>query len=393
VVSETCPLSDAVGRILFEDMQAPMALPPWTHSAMDGYAVRCEDVVPGGELRINEVVPAGVAPKLAVTQGTATAVMTGTMMPDGADGVLVVEETDGSLEGVVKLSGAAQAGPHIRTAGEEVSVGALIGTRGQVIRPGDVSLWAALGLAEVRVARHPKVAVLVTGDELVSPGQSLAPGQIYGSNMHTLSTWLPLSGAICVAVRRVGDTREALQAALDALEPVADLVVTTGGASMGARDLLQEVVVAGGGQVHFWKVAMKPGKPVLVGELSGGTPWIGLPGNPVSCAVGYLQFVHTWVRRSLGATGKEIETLAAHTVETLSARPDRAHLLRVQLCASEGRLTCRPSGRQGSASLPALRQADGLVTVPAGASVAPGSLVEVQLFPGPLPGTWSERSA
>jgi len=143
--------------------------------------------------------------------------------------------------------------------------------------------------------------------------------------------------------------------------------------------------------VHLWKVAMKPGKPVLVGGLAGGTPWIGLPGNPVSCAVGYLQFVHTWVRRSLGATGDEIETLSAYTSDMLPARRDRAHLLRVQISAGDGRLTCKRSGRQGSASLPALRLADGLVTVPAGESITAGTLVEVQLFPGPLPGTWSGR--
>ena len=387
--SEKLGLQEALGRVLAEDVVAPIALPPWTHSAMDGYAVRAEDVSSGGRLKINELVVAGSVPTIGVTAGTATAVMTGTLMPEGADAVIVLEDTDGSTEGTVQLSPTVSAGRHIRYAGEDVARGAQVMQRGDTIEPASVALLAALGVTTLKVSCRPRIGVLVTGDELVDPGVPLGEGQIYGSNDQALFAWVTCSGGDVVDLGRVGDDEVALAEALKRASSRADLVLTTGGASVGARDMMGETVKSTGGSVDFWKVAMKPGKPVWAGRLAGGTPWLGLPGNPVSCMVGYLTFAHPWIRTRLGDPKPALPRVEAVADTPMRARPDRFHLLRVRLWEEEGQVHCGLAGAQGSAAMWSFAQADGIARIPPGRSVAAGERVEVQLLPSASGFRWS----
>jgi molybdopterin molybdotransferase len=389
--SEQLGLREALGRVLAEDVVAPIALPPWTHAAMDGYAVRAADVSPGGSLKINELVVAGSVPTVGVTEGTATAVMTGTLMPEGADAVVVLEDTDGATEGIVQLSPTVSAGRHIRYAGEDVARGAQVLRRGATIEPAGVALLAALGVSTLKVSCRPRVGVLVTGDELVDPGTPLGEGQIYGSNAQALFAWVARSGGDAVDLGRVGDDETALGEALKRASSSADLVLTTGGASVGVRDMMGETVKSIGGTIDFWRVAMKPGKPVWAGRLGGGTRWLGLPGNPVSCMVGYLTFAHPWIRARLGDPEPALPRVEAVAHTPLRARPDRFHLVRVRLWEEHGQLQCGSAGAQGSGAMWSFAQADGIARIPPGPSVAAGERVEVQLLPSASGFRWSGR--
>ena len=234
-----------------------------------------------------------------MTEGTAIGIMTGAPVPEGADAVVMVENTNGATEGEVEVRGVATAGQHIRRRGEDVQEGAEVLGKGMVMTPARVGVASSLGHTHLSVRRRPVLAILTTGDEVVQPGTPLKPGQIWSSNAASLAGLALEAGAVPLDLGNAPDSLEATQAALQRGLRDADLVVTTGGVSVGQYDFVRDAVAAVGGGLEFWKVRMKPGKPLAFGQ-AGAVPLFGLPGNPVSCMVNFLQFVRPWIRMSLG---------------------------------------------------------------------------------------------
>lgn len=372
--SERVDLSLALGRVLAEDVDAPAELPPWRGSAMDGYAVRSGEVP--GRLRVLETIPAGGVPTRVITPGTASRIMTGAPVPDGADAVVMVEDT-GSEGDEVVVRVAAAPGQHVRPRGSEVARGARVLTRGKTLTPGALGALAALGIPSVRVATRPRVAVLSTGDEVVEPGFPLGPGQIWSSNSHALAALVLEAGGVPVNLGNVADRPEALATAFrEALQ--ADLVVSTGGVSVGDFDHVKGVLGELGLEMAFWRVAMKPGKPLAFGTL-GGRPVFGLPGNPVSCMVNFYQFVRPVLRRMLGDPRPFLPVVDAEMGETWRRRPGRPELVRVRLERRAGRVLAFLAGGQGSAHLLGMAEAHGFALMTAEQTELAGP-VRVQVF-------------
>jgi molybdopterin molybdotransferase len=400
VRTEPVPLRLAHGRVLAEPVVAHHPLPPWDNSAMDGYAVRSADTSLGATrarqpgcddggarptdgvvLRVAQTIPAGSAPAGPVASGTCARIFTGAPMPPGADAVVMQENTAPAGDGQVQVLGAAQAGQHVRRAGEDLSVGDIALKPGQRLTPARVGLCAALGKDQVVVARRPRVAILATGDEIVRPGEPLGPGQIWSSNTATLMGMVAEAGGepidCGVAPDDLSGTREAFQRALDVAP---DLLISTGGVSVGDFDVVRDAMVEVGAEMSFWKVAVKPGKPLAFGVI-GGVPAFGLPGNPVSCAVGFLQFVRPVIRRAQGDPSPFLAVLEAVLVDPIRKRPGRAELVRVRLEHHGGRIEAHLSGPQGSGRPTSLARAHGLVLLGAQASSAEvGDRVPVQIF-------------
>lgn len=393
---ELVPLAESHGRILARDISAPADVPPWNNSAMDGYAVRAADTSESGaSLRLLEVIGAGRAPVHEVVPGTASGIMTGAPMPPGADAVVMVERTDGSRTGVVRIDGMAEVGQHVRPRGGDIAEGSVVLRAGCTLLPGRVGLVASVGAAEVWVRRRPRVAILTTGDEVIPPGRPLAPGQIYSSNNAVLVGLALQAGAIPVDRGIATDDLEGLVAALEGCLDC-DAVVTTGGVSVGAYDFVKEAYARVGADVDFWKVRMKPGKPLAFGWVSRGdrqVPLFGLPGNPVSCMVNFLQFTRPWIRTALGDPAPFLPVVAATAAEDFRDRPGRARLIRVVLEQDDGGgLACRSTGSQSSGVLTSMARAHGLLLVgPEAEAPSAGASVRVQLLDpgfldGPAPG-------
>ena len=383
--AEDVPLLQAYGRTAAGEVRSPVDVPPWDNSAFDGYAVQVADTREGAyTLRLNEVVGAGEVPTVAVTAGTATAVMTGAPMPEGADGVVPVEQSDGARQGSVALTGVAKLGAHVRPRGDDIEEGQVVLAAGEVLTPGKVGLVASLGLPTVSCVRRPRVAVLSTGDEVVRPGEPLAPGQIYSSNTYTMAGLVQAEGAEWVDLGIVGDDPEALRAALErGLD--ADVLVTTGGVSMGFFDHVRDTIGALSDGIDFWKVRMKPGKPLAYGVLHRGervVPLFGLPGNPVSCMVNFHQFVAPVLRRMLGQPAPFAAVVSAIAGERFAKKGGRNELRRVVLSYDDAhRLVCHSTGNQSSGVLTSMARAHGLLTLDADAvDLAPGSPCWVQVL-------------
>ena len=371
VRSETVALADAHGRVLAQQVRSPMDTPPWDNSAMDGYAVRSADIPTDGSdvvLRLNEVVGAGHVASCSVLPGTATGIMTGAPMPEGADSVIMVEYSDGSLEGHVTLRGPLTHGQHVRRRGEDVARGSMVAAPGDLLTPGRLGQLASLGFAEVEVARRPRVGVLSSGDEVIDPGTPLGPGQIYSSNNAALCGLVLSAGAIAVDYGNAPDDLEEIRRRLARAAEQCDLVVTTGGVSVGAYDHMKQVFEELAGEdLSFWKVRMKPGKPLafgLVRGASGQTPLFGLPGNPVSCMVNFLQFVRPWVRRAMGDPRPFLPVVDATMAEDIRVKPGRPSLVRVELTMRDGVLCASRAGNQSSGAVSSMARAHGLLLIP-----------------------------
>jgi molybdopterin molybdotransferase len=393
--TEEIPLAEAHGRVLAADIAAPRPLPPWPASAMDGFAVRSADVP--GALRVVETVPAGKAPTRAIGPGEATRVLTGAPVPDGADAVVMVEDTRVERVGaeeIVHIAVSASTGAHVRGRGSEVPVGAAVLPRGSALTAGGLGALAALGVARVPVARRPRVAILSTGDELVQPGEALGAGQIHASNAVALAALVREAGGEPHDLGVARDTPEALAAAFK-LSLAYDVVVSTGGVSVGDFDYVKDVLVALGVRMDFWKVAMKPGKPLAFGSVVGpdgrGTaiPVFGLPGNPVSCMVNFLQFLRPFLRMHLGDPAPFLPVVEARLVAPLRRAPGRPEFVRVQLTRDvDGAIVASVAGPQGSASVLSMSGAHGFALLPADVREVSGP-VRVQVFdPG-----WDARAA
>ena len=340
-------VADALGFTLAEDLRAPHPLPRFDNSAMDGYAVRAADTADAPvELRLaGEVRAGGGEPEQSVAPGTAVRIMTSAPVPPGADAIVPVEVTEESGE-VVKIMEATDVGRHVRPAGDDVDEGQLVVRAGTELGPGELALIASLGLSPVPVRPKPRVAILVTGDELVPPEETPGPGQIRDSNSIALVALVRDAGAEPLLMPHVPDDRTATLEAFRAAAADADLVMSSGGVAVGRYDFVKDVVEELGG-IDMWRVAMQPGKPVVLGYL-GDTPFLGLPGNPVSIHVSFEQFVRPALRKMRGCRTLFRPTIRAVLTETIQKRPGRLHFVRVRLERDGDGWQATPTGPQGS---------------------------------------------
>jgi molybdopterin molybdotransferase len=378
--SESVPLSRALGRILAEDIRAERDLPPFPNSAMDGYAVRAEDVRTASRkrpvrLRVRGEAAAGRPFPGVVEPGTAVRIATGALLPSGADAVIPVEDTDDAggpgrpLPPEIAVFRPAQPGQFIRPAGEDVARGTVALEQGTILTPGALALLAALGCLEVPVHRRPRVAVLAIGDELIEPGRPLPPGCIYETNRTALAAQAVEAGAEPLLLGIARDDLEDLQRLLDeAAAHHPDLILSSAGASVGAYDWVKEVVRRHG-ELRLWKVRIRPGKPFAFGHYRG-IPFFGLPGNPVSAMITFDQFVRPVLRRMSGYPRWERPRIPVRLAEPISS-DGRETYFRARIFYEDGRFWARLSGLQGSHILSAMARANGLVILPEGVPALP----------------------
>jgi molybdopterin molybdotransferase len=380
---EDVTLTEVLGRVLLADVTAAADLPGADNSSMDGYAVVAADLS-GATSSAPVALPiAGEAragrPVLSHAPGSATLIATGALMPAGADAVVPVEQTtvDGSS---VAFAAPVVPGTFIRRRGEDVRRGAVMVQAGRRLRSVDIGVCAAAGVERVRVARRPRVALLSTGDELVAPGTIPQPHQVTDVSSSMLAAAVLEAGGIPVLAGVVPDDRAATARALERARDDADLIVSTAGISMGEHDHVRECVAALG-SVDLWKVAMRPGRPLVVGVV-GATPFLGLPGNPVSSAVTFLLFARPAILAMQGATVLLPPRLPATLADSMRKPAHLETYVRVGLDHDGGRTLARSSGGQGSNIMRALGAADALAILPAGAADFPaGTAVEVMLIP------------
>jgi molybdopterin molybdotransferase len=389
--AESVPLLQAVDRVLAEEIAADMNIPPLDNTAMDGYAVRAADTASASagrpvSLRVLSDLAAGYVSGIAVEPGTAIRIMTGAPIPEGADAVVPFEETRVAREGPfvpgseVQIQKAARPGANVRRAGEDVRRGEIVLTAGSVLRPGEIGLLASVGRGMVMVHRRPRVAILATGDELVAVDETPGPGQIRNSNNYTVAAGVLRYGGIPLMLGIAHDNMDNLTSRIrQGLEMKPDLIITSGGVSVGDFDMVKEVLAAEG-DISFWGVRMKPGKPLAFGRLKG-VPHLGLPGNPVSSLVSFELFARPAVLLMQGKTNLEKASVEATFVDGLARKDDRRHYLRVILEKSGGEWLARLTGEQGSGILRSVTMANGLAIAPEDvSSIAPGSRLKVLLL-------------
>jgi len=385
LASETVSVWDARNRVTVEAVLADEPIPPFAASAMDGYAVRSDDVTNAPvTLRVLEDVPAGSVPSLPVTAGAATRIMTGAPIPDGADAIVMVELTHALDDGSVEIAEPVARGTSVRPAGSDLSVG------DRIIEPGVrlnarhiASLASAVG--SVVVSRRPTVAIMSTGDEIVAPAtRGLGPGTIRDTNRVMLGAMLDEISIPFVDLGIIGDDPDGLREAYLEAARSADLIVSTGGVSMGDYDFVKQVL-GETGSVEFWQVAMQPAKPFAFGRV-GGVPLFGLPGNPVSTFVAFEQFVRPGILSMMGATALLRPRIRGTMGEDVSTNPEKEVFLRVLLADDDGRLVAVRSGGQGSNVISALAGAEALAVVPVGTgALSAGDSVELEMI------TWPEN--
>jgi molybdopterin molybdotransferase len=333
-------LAEAEGRVLAADVAAPLSLPVFDNSAMDGYAVRAEDVIGADErnpvkLPVAEDIPAGRADPLTLAPGTAHRIMTGAPLPAGATAVVPVELTDGGTE-TVEIRATPTGGQHVRRAGEDVTAGTTVLRTGQVVTPAALGLAAALGLGSLTVLPRQRVLVMSTGSELVSAGTELKPGQIYESNAIMLAAAVREAGGEVVATPTSSDEVAQFSAVLEGYAGQADLIITSGGVSAGAYEVVKDAF--GGGAVEFVKVAMQPGMPQGAGRISG-TPIVTLPGNPVSALVSFEVFLRPALRAAMGLPHAQRPRRSAVLTEGLTSPKGKRQFRRGVYDAETGTVT------------------------------------------------------
>ena len=389
--TETLPLAKCARRVLATDVAAQNDLPSFDNSSMDGFAVIASDLAdaaPASPRTLNVVadIPAGTNPDVTLTAGQAARIMTGAPMPKGADAVIPVEETDfqdrspGTLAPKsVTIFKSLKAGDYVRAQGTDVRTGQPVLQTGHKLRPQDLGLLAMLGVADVPVYRKPRVALLSSGDELVPVDAPLRPGKIRDSNTYTLSALLEGAEVEVLNLGIAADRRESVEGLLEkAAAQKVDLILSSAGVSVGAFDFIKDVVEAQG-ELTFWRVNMRPGKPLAFGKFKG-IPFIGLPGNPVSAFVGFEVFVRPALERLSGLETVSRPRVRVRLAESLSS-DGRESYLRANVREENGILCAHLAGHQGSGNLLSIVQANALLIIPAGVkSLAAGKDVDAWLL-------------
>ncbi len=383
VEPERVDLRECLGRVLAEDATADGDLPPFDNTAMDGYAVIAEDT--RGATRENPIrlsvvgeQPAGKSDAGPVTHGSAVRIMTGAPIPAGADAIVIVEhtQTDG---GDVLVYREASPGANVRRAGEDVKRGQVVLTKGSVISPAAMGMLASVGVAEPLVYRKPRAAVITTGDELVDAAEQPAPGQIRNGNQYSLLGEALHAGCEVTMLQRTRDDQDEIERTLALAAEAADLVIVCGGVSVGDYDYVKDIIDRLG-QVRFWKVAIKPGKPFTFGDI-GGKPVFGLPGNPVSCLVCFDILVRPAIRRMAGDVSDGLPRVRGIITEDLRRRPDRREYIRAVTSYVDGVYKVSPIPKHGSGMLSSMVDANSYVVVAEGIEeIRQGEEVDVVLF-------------
>ncbi|MEO8636023.1 MAG: gephyrin-like molybdotransferase Glp [Gemmatimonadales bacterium] len=385
------PLDDALDGVLAETVLSPLDIPAWANSAMDGYAVRADDVRGASattprRLTVVEQIPAGRFPTIAITPGTCARIFTGAPVPEGADSVIRQEDTDLGAA-VVTILHDRDAGVNVRRAGEDVRRGATVLAAGTELGPAQLGVLASVAVATPLIFRRPRIGILGGGDEIVDidqPDEILSGRRIASSNTHTLSALVRRAGGEPVSLGIARDTPESLRAHL-ARSAGCDLLITSGGISVGEHDYVRQVLGELGAELKFWKIRMRPGAPVGFGLL-GDMPWIGLPGNPVSTMVTFELFVRPAIRKLSGRALPFRRTVPVRVAEAIVLGPRLQHFLRVIVAPGpDGVLDARLTGPQGSGILSSMALANALLIIPEGqAEAAPGSLSSALVLDDPV---------
>lgn len=380
---EKVSLDEALGRVLAEDVVSRINNPPLDNSAMDGYALIAQDIQSATpdkpvKLEVVEEIAAGYTAKGTLKQGQAMRIMTGAPIPTGATAVLMQEDTEKDGSSILCMDRADEE-ENIRKAGEDVKVGETVLKKGATLSPAHIGMMAVIGRSRIAVSQRPTVAILSTGDEILELDETPDGPQIFNSNGHMLAAQIKSAGGIPVYLGIAKDTEEDLMEKFKwALK--ADIVVSSGGVSVGDYDLVKASLQKMGQEMLFWKVAMKPGKPLAFGRI-GETPIFGLPGNPVSSFVSFEQFVRPSLRKVLGCSDLSHKTVQAKLTRTIHKKPGRLHFLSSIVSWADGEYTVTPAGAQGSGILKSAANANGLLIFPLEAEeIQQGQAVAVQLL-------------
>jgi len=380
-VFETLALAESLGRVLAEDITSPSNVPNYNNSAMDGYALKATDVS-ASRLMVIGTAFAGKAFEGTVADGQCVRIMTGGAIPKGADTVVVQEKTvvDGKFINIIE---APKPHANVRYAGEDLKLGQTVLATGHLMRPADLGLIASLGIAEVRAYRKLKVAFFSTGDELVSVGQPLQTGQVYDSNRYTLFGMLTKLGVEVMDMGAIADDPILLENTLLSAVTQADVVITSGGVSVGEADYMK-LLLAKHGQVMFWKVAMKPGRPLAYGKV-GSAHYFGLPGNPVAVMVTFYQFVRDALLRLMGQSSPvPLPMFSVQCTQAIKKMTGRTEFQRGILFAdTDGSWRVKPTGAQGSALLSSMSLANCFIVLDESVgNLEAGAMVQVQVLDG-----------
>ena len=380
---EKINILEARGRVIGEDVFAPRNIPSANNSAMDGYAVRCADTKGASKkkpltLKIIEDIPAGKLAVKKIKKGETARIMTGAVIPEGADAVIRQEDTLREGKTVIIFI-AAEKSENIRFAGEDVHKGELVVKKGSALRPSDIGMLAALGKAFVSVYQKPRVAIMSTGDELVDIEIDPPPGKIVNSNSYSLAAQVLECGAIPIMLGIARDKKTDLQETFKtALH--ADLIISSGGVSVGDFDFVKNVMGEIGNAMHFWQVAMRPGKPLAFGSIEG-VPLFGLPGNPVSAMVSFEQFVRPSLLRMQGCTKIFRQTIKAICTDTFEKKAGFRHFIRAIVKKEKGSYVAVTTGDQGSGILKSMVAANGLIVMGENETkIKKGAEVTIQLL-------------
>ncbi|WP_286238505.1 bifunctional molybdopterin-guanine dinucleotide biosynthesis adaptor protein MobB/molybdopterin molybdotransferase MoeA [Neptuniibacter halophilus] len=379
--TERLALPAALDRVLAEDLISPINVPQQTNSAMDGYAVCAAGLNPQQPLHIVGSAYAGSAFNGILQAGEAVEIMTGAPLPQGADTILIKEvcQREGNS---LSFTGPVQPGQHVRQAGEDIAAGSLALSQGSRLRPQELGLIASLGHTEVAVYRRLRVAIFSTGDEVVAQGQPLTENCIYDTNRFTLQGMLQRLGCEVIDLGIIEDSQPAMETALSAAAGQADAVISSGGVSMGNADYIKSALEQVG-EINFWRIAMRPGRPLAFGQLLNRTPFFGLPGNPVAVMVTFSQFVQPALRKMMGSGDWQPVRVSAVAEEAIRSRAGRTDYSRgIYRIDEQGQLQVRTTGSQGSGILTSMTAANCLIEIGDDkAALEAGDRVLIQPFP------------